>query len=100
MIIEIVEELIDSLGYKALIARSGTEAVEIYQENNERIDIVALDLIMPDMSGGNTYSRLKKINPKVKVLLSSGYSINGTATEIMDRGCNGFIQKPFKMKKL
>ena len=59
-----------------------------------------LDMIMPDMSGGVTYDRMKNIAPKVKVLLSSGYSINGQATEILDRGCNGFIQKPFKMKEL
>ena len=65
-----------------------------------RIDIVILDMIMPDMNGGDTYDRMKDINPRVKVLLSSGYSINGQATEIMDRGCNGFIQKPFKIKEL
>ena len=64
------------------------------------IDLVILDMIMPDMSGGETYDRMKDINPKVKVLLSSGYSINGQATEILNRGCNGFIQKPFKMKEL
>ena len=59
-----------------------------------------LDMIMPDMSGGETYDRMKDIDPKVKVLLSSGYSIDGQATEILNRGCNGFIQKPFKMKEL
>ena len=57
-------------------------------------------MIMPDMGGADTYDSLKEINPKVKVLLSSGYSINGQATEILNRGCNGFIQKPFKMKEL
>ena len=56
--------------------------------------------IMPDMSGGETYDKLKEINPDIKVLLASGYSMIGTATEIMDRGCSGFIQKPFKMKEL
>lgn len=100
MIIEIAEELFEQLGYKVLTARSGKEAIEIYEENKERIDIVILDMIMPDVSGGDTYDRMKEINPKVKVLLSSGYSINGQATEILDRGCNGFIQKPFKMKEL
>ena len=59
-----------------------------------------LDMIMPDMSGGETYDRMKDIDPNVKVLLSSGYSINGQAQEILDRGCDGFIQKPFKMKEL
>ncbi len=62
--------------------------------------MLVLDMIMPDMSGSVTYDRLKEIDPDIKVLLSSGYSINGQATEIMDRGCNGFIQKPFKLKEL
>ena len=63
-------------------------------------DLVILDMIMPDMGGSEAYDRLKEINPDVKVLLSSGYSIDGQATEIMDRGCDGFIQKPFNMKQL
>jgi len=57
-------------------------------------------MIMPDMGGGETYDKLKEINPKIKVLLASGYSINGQASEILARGCNGFIQKPFHMKNL
>ncbi|MBT3256783.1 MAG: response regulator [Deltaproteobacteria bacterium] len=100
MIIEIAEEIFEQLGYKVLTARSGKEAIEIYEKNKEQIDIVLLDMIMPDMSGSDTYDKMKKIDPDIKVLLSSGYSINGQATEIMDRGCNGFIQKPFKMKEL
>jgi len=100
MIIEIAEELFEQLGYKVLTARSGKEAIEIYKENKEQIDIVILDMVMPDMSGHDAYDRMKDINPKIKVLLSSGYSIKGRATEILDRGCNGFIQKPFKMKEL
>jgi CheY-like chemotaxis protein len=52
------------------------------------------------MNGGEVYDRMKDINPNVKVLLSSGYTIDGGAGEIVDRGCNGFIQKPFKMKEL
>ena len=100
MIIEIAEEMFEQLGYKVVIARSGKEAIEIYEENKEQIDIVLLDMIMPDMSGSDTYDRMKGFNPDIKVLLASGYSINGQATEIMDRGCNGFIQKPFKMKEL
>jgi signal transduction histidine kinase/ActR/RegA family two-component response regulator len=100
MIIEIAEELFEQLGYKVLTARSGREAIETYEKNKERIDIVILDMVMPDMSGGETYDRMKDIDPKVKVLLFSGYSIDGQATEILNRGCNRFIQKPFKMKEL
>jgi CheY-like chemotaxis protein len=59
-----------------------------------------MDMIMPGMGGGETFDRLKQINPHIKVLLSSGYSISGQASQIMERGCNGFIQKPFNIKQL
>jgi CheY-like chemotaxis protein len=62
--------------------------------------MVVLDTIMPGMSGGEAYDQLKKINPQVRVLLCSGYSLSGQATEILDRGCDGFIQKPFKLREL
>jgi len=57
-------------------------------------------MIMPGISGGETFDRLLGINSEIRVLLSSGYSINGQAQEIMDRGCNGFIQKPFQLENL
>ena len=100
MIIEIIEEMLEQLGYKVLIARSGKEAIETYEKNKEQIDMVILDMVMPDISGGDTYDKLKEINPDIKVLLASGYSLDGAATEILDRGCNGFIQKPAKMREL
>jgi DNA-binding NarL/FixJ family response regulator len=64
------------------------------------VDVVALDMIMPEMNGKDTYEALKKINPKVKVLLVSGYSFNKQIEDMMDRGCNGFIQKPFDIVQL
>jgi two-component system, cell cycle sensor histidine kinase and response regulator CckA len=82
------------------VAKSGREAITLYEKNKADIGMVILDMIMPSMSGGDTYDRLKEINPDIKVLLSTGYSINGQAQEILDRGCNGFIQKPFNMKEL
>jgi CheY-like chemotaxis protein len=100
IIIDIGGQILERLGYLALTARSGKEAIEIYRTNKNKINIVILDMIMPDMGGGETYDRLKKINPEIKVLLSSGYSINGQASEIMNRGCNGFIQKPFNVEQL
>jgi len=100
IITEFAENLLGRLGYKVLIARSGKEAIEIFTENKGSIDMVLLDMVMPDMGGSDTYDRLKTLNPGVKVLLSSGYSIDGQATAILDRGCNGFIQKPFKITEL
>lgn len=100
IVTQVSEKILARLGYDVLTAGSGEEAVKIYQENKERIHIVVLDMIMPEMSGSEVYDRMKALNPKIKVLLSSGYSINGHATEILNRGCNGFIQKPFKVKEL
>ncbi len=88
------------MGYQALVARSGKEAIKIYEKYKDKINLIILDMIMPDMGGGKTYDRIKEINPDIKVLLSSGYSIEGQATEILKRGCNGFIKKPFNIKEL
>ena len=113
MIIDVCKEILKALGYKVLIARNGKDAIDIISrahgaERMEQepgamrfaIDLVILDMIMPVMGGGETYDRMKEISPDIKVLLSSGYSIDGQATEILERGCNGFIQKPFTMKEL
>jgi len=88
------------MGYSVLEARSGEEGIDIFAKHKDTIDLVILDMIMPDMGGGETYDRIKEISPRVKVLLSSGYSIDGQAGEIMKRGCDGFIQKPFKANAL
>lgn len=100
MIVDVGRQMLEGMGYRVLIATNGKEALSIYQENRDQVDIIILDIIMPDMGGAETYDRLKKIKPHIKVLLSSGYSIDGEATEILNRGCNGFIQKPFSMKEL
>lgn len=100
VILEIGKDLLEAMGYRVLLARDGKEAVEVYRKNRDIIDIVILDMVMPTMAGGEAYDRLKEINPKVKVLLASGYSIDGKATEIIRRGCDGFIQKPFNMYEL
>ena len=88
------------LAYDVFTAKSGAEAIEIYSKNENEVDLVILDLIMPEMGGGETFDKLRELNPKVKVLLSSGYSLEGEAAEVMERGCNGFIQKPFGPEEL
>jgi len=100
MILEVNKSMLEALGYKVLDVNSGEKAVKIYQKEKNNIDIVLLDMIMPEMSGGKTFDRLKEINPDIKVILSSGYSLSGQAQEILDRGCSGFIQKPFNLNGL
>jgi two-component system cell cycle sensor histidine kinase/response regulator CckA len=100
LIVETVKELLTNLGYRVRCGVWMAETPLRFMKSQQRINIhmVILDLIMPDMGGGAVYDRLKAINPDVKVLLSSGYSIGGAAQEILDRGCNDFIQKPFNLE--
>jgi signal transduction histidine kinase/ActR/RegA family two-component response regulator len=100
MIIDVTSRMLKKLGYKFLIAQSGQEALELFATEKNHIDLVILDMIMPGMGGKDTYEALKKINPDVKILLSSGYSISGEAMELINRGCNGYIQKPFSYTQL
>ena len=100
MVLDVSREMLASLGYRVHTAGNGQEAVALYLEHRDEVDLVILDMVMPGISGSGTFDRLREINPGVKVLLASGYSINGQAQGIMDRGCNGFIQKPFQMGKL
>lgn len=100
MILEVSTQMLETMGYKVMVARGGKEAIKVYEKSRDKIDLVILDMIMPDMWGGVAYDRMREINPEIKVLLSSGYSIDGQAAEIMERGCDGFIQKPFDVKQL
>lgn len=100
IVINISMEMLNNMGYNVLIARGGKEALEIFKKDKDKIALVILDIIMPDMGGGHVYNVLKEIKPDIKVLLSSGYSIDGQASEIMSRDCDGFIQKPFNISEL
>ena len=101
MVLEVSKELLESMGYRVYAVGSGQEAIALlYMGKRNEIDLVILDMIMPGISGGETFDHLREINPEIKVLLSSGYSLNGEAQTIMDRGCKGFIQKPFQIEKL
>jgi len=100
VVLEVGQELLEATGYTVLTAKDGKEAIKVYRKNRDNIDIVVLDMVMPNMGGGEAYDRMREMNPNVKVLLSSGYSIDGEASEILERGCDGFIQKPFTMKEL
>ena len=100
MVINVSRAMLDFLGYRIIVAGSGQEAIEIYKARQEEIDLVILDMIMPGMGGSETFEFLKKINPQIKVLLSSGYSVNGRPARMLDQGCRAFIQKPFSMGDL
>lgn len=99
-IIEVMQDILEALGYRVLTANSGEEAVRIYDSMKGEIDLVILDVIMPGMGGMETFEAIKARNTDAKVILSSGYSVNHIAKEIMDRGCRAFIQKPFNIETI
>jgi len=92
--------MLNELGYEVLLANGGKEALRVFDENKDRINLLILDLIMPDLSGELVYDRIKSLRPDIRVILSSGYSIEGQAESILKRGCDGFIQKPYNLNQL
>jgi PAS domain S-box-containing protein len=100
IVADIGRQMLERLGHRVLLARSGIEALALYATHQSEVDLVILDMIMPGMGGGTVFDRLRAINPEAPVLLSSGYSLNGQALDIMRRGCRGFIQKPFNLNQL
>lgn len=98
-VLDVNQEVLETLGYQVIPARSGNEAIELFQERDD-IDLVLLDMIMPGMSGAETFDVLRSINPEIKVILLTGYSLDGQASKILKNGCNGFIQKPFRISNL
>jgi two-component system, cell cycle sensor histidine kinase and response regulator CckA len=100
MIIDVGLAMLKKLGYRVITAQSGFEAIEKIKDLGNEIDLVILDLIMPGMDGGKTFHRIREIHPRIPVLLCSGYAVNGQAKEILRKGCNGFIQKPFNITEL
>lgn len=99
-IIDIIGMALKMFGYQVLFANGGDEAIQVYRPQQGQISLVILDMLMPKMSGAMVFDFLKKINPEVRVLLTSGYNYDEDAAKIIERGANGFIQKPFGVKEL
>jgi two-component system, cell cycle sensor histidine kinase and response regulator CckA len=97
LIIAVIKSMLEGLGYHVLTACTGSEAIDTYRAHQDKIDLIILDMIMPGMGGGEIFDRMKTINTDVKVILSSGYSMNSQTQSIMDRGVKAFIQKPFRI---
>ncbi len=100
MIWDVIIDMLQELGYSVILAGNGLDAVEIYRENQGLIDLVMLDMVMPELDGHGAFFRLKEIDPKVRVLLSSGYVSEEDARDVLDAGAVGFLQKPYRMVDL
>jgi two-component system cell cycle sensor histidine kinase/response regulator CckA len=90
-------DFLSQKGYRVIMAEDGLQGIERFSEPGNKIDLVILDMIMPRLGGRETLAALKKIDPSVKVLVTSGYSENGQAGEIVHLGIDGFLQKPCRL---
>jgi len=100
MVLQVNAKMLRRLGYTVIEAGEGCAAVDLFKKNGAEIDLVVLDMIMPGMGGGDVFEQIKKLNPVVKVLLTSGCDINGEAPRVLREGCDGFIQKPYGLEEL
>ena len=98
IVLDVGSLMLQKLGYNVLAVSDGKRAIEVFKEN--KIAFVLLDMLMPCMNGFQIYHRLKKIQPNIKIILTSGYELYPSAERPEKIGFDGFIQKPFNLKQL
>ena len=100
IVINISEMMLKRLGYRVLKAHNGYEGLQLFEENKSKIDLIISDLEMPKMNGKEVMDKIRKIDPQIKVMLSSGALTDADEKNVMNKGFNGFIKKPYNMNTL
>jgi CheY-like chemotaxis protein len=100
VIIDVARDMLEFLGYQVIVALSGREAIDIYAQKKDQIDLVIQDMVMPVIDGAAVFAALKQMNPYVKVILASGYVYNEKISTVMEQGCRAFMPKPFRLEDL
>jgi len=100
VVIEVTQAMLEMLGYRVMVAKTGKEAIHITETFDGQIDLALLDIKLTDMEGGKVYLLIMQARPNLKVIVFSGYSIDGPARKILDAGAQDFIQKPFSLATL
>jgi len=100
MMRDVLKEMLIQLGYSTFVARDGKEGLDLFRERHKEIDLVILDLLLPEMDGVEIFFKMKKINPDVKVVVISGVTENEEIKELKKAALLGFIKKPFDMGKI
>ncbi|MBP7342508.1 MAG: response regulator [Smithellaceae bacterium] len=100
IIIDVARDMLEILGYSVIVAQRGQEAIDIYADRKDEIDLVIQDMVMPGMDGADVFLALQSLNPAVKVILASGYVMNEKIAALIRRGCRAFMPKPFRLEDL
>jgi len=96
--IGILVEWLELMDYEVIAARSGEEALKIFEERKGAVDLIILDIVMPGLSGEEVFYRLKEMDASVKVIVISGYALEDKVTRLLRAGALSFLQKPFRME--
>jgi CheY-like chemotaxis protein len=100
LVADLTRDILLRFGYTALVANRGEEAVELYRQRSRDIAAVVLDMAMPGMDGREVFRRLRAINPQGKIIISSGFSHDRDADDLLELGAAGFVQKPYRLAEL
>jgi CheY-like chemotaxis protein len=97
---DVAQRLLQSLGCRTTAFEDGVRCIEFYRHAFRDVDVVLLDMVMPVMTGRETFQKLREINPAIRALLASGYSLDREAQSMLDEGVRGFVQKPYSRATL
>lgn len=100
MVSDVIRRILERTGYTVLSVANGREALNLYEKERDSISLVILDLIMPRMGGIQCLEKLREIDPKAKILVTTGRSTNGVRKAAIEAGAKGFVYKPFTMKQM
>jgi len=100
LVAEVTSQILEDLDYRVTVRGDGLEALEYFRDRWPEVDLVILDMMMPRMGGKDAFLAMKRINPRLKALIVSGFSVQGEAQQLMDCGALGFLQKPFRRADL
>ncbi|MBT6499608.1 MAG: response regulator [Deltaproteobacteria bacterium] len=94
---DVTQGMLEKLGYRVIVAKTGKDAIYTAETFDGQIDLALLDINLPDMEGGKLYPLLMKARPNLKVIVFSGYTIDGLSRKILNAGAQDFLQKPFSL---
>ncbi len=100
MVRDVTKRILERSGYAVLTAANGKEALNVYEEKRDKISLVILDLIMPEMGGKQCLEVLHRIDPDLKILVTSGYPVYGSTKDIVESAATDFVGKPYSMKEI
>jgi len=100
LVASMLAEHLQNLGCNTFHASNGQEALAIVSRYKDELDVAILDINMPVMDGKAAYEKLIEIKPDLKVLVASGYTLNNSVEEILAKGAQGFVQKPYRLENI